>query len=69
MNKKKYRMRSWYWGNYATKVKDNIYRDDRDISLHISDKDMEEYLEKDHGWHHSEEYKLNGKPRWNHENR
>lgn len=50
-------MKNWYWGNYATKKKDNIYIDDGGHVLNISDSEMEEYNEEQHGWHHSEEYK------------
>ena len=42
----KLRMRSWYWGKYVTTPTKNTNRSD-----------YEPYVEADHGWHHSEEYK------------
>ena len=42
----KIRMKTWYWGNYCT------FPANREIP-----QDFEIYIEKDHGWNHSEEYK------------
>ena len=49
---KKYRMESWYWGNFITE-KDPIFK-------MINPEDLVEYVEEIDGWHNSEEYK-NGK--------
>jgi len=46
---KKYRMKTWYWGNYTTMPE--IKREGWNI------KDLEPYIEELHGWHHSEEAK------------
>ena len=60
---KKFRMASWYWGNYCLTRNGKFY-DDRGYLLNISAKDLEEYDEKRHGWHNSEEYKLSGAGRY-----
>lgn len=50
--RKKLRMKSWYWGNWAY---ENSWMDSIKISL--KDTEFEEYIEEIHGWHHSEEFK------------
>ena len=52
----KFRMKNWYWGNYATKRGGRIY-DDRGYLLRINNCDLEPYDEESHGWHNSEEWK------------
>lgn len=49
MSVRVYRMKNWYWGRYVTM---------HEIKIHgWSMSDMEVYIESEHGWHNSEEYK------------
>ena len=46
---KKIRLKTWYWGKWVN---------DGQLGLNFGDENVEEYIEEIHGWHHSEEYKL-----------
>ena len=61
MNKQqKFRMKSWYWGNYCVQLECGKWIDNwkRPCSegTHFKVKELEPYIEEEHGWHHSEEY-------------
>lgn len=61
----KFRMKSWYWGNYCTRNKNGDYIDEDGKKMcpnnYFSPADLEPYIEEEHGWHNSEEYKVYGK--------
>ena len=58
---KKYRMPSWYWGNYCSQLENGKWIDNHGNFLGESglfkSSDLELYNEEYHGWHHSEEHK------------
>ena len=62
MSAKKYRMKSWYWGNYCVQLENGKWIDNNGIFIGLSSyfnpKELEPYIEEEHGWHHSEEYQL-----------
>jgi len=55
------RMSSWYWGNYYRQLPSGKWIDQNGHILgdskYFNAKDLEPYIEEEHGWHHSEEYK------------
>ena len=57
----KFRMASWYWGNYCTQTPSGKWVDQNGCFIGESNyfvpRDLEPYIEDEHGWHHSEEYK------------
>lgn len=62
---KKYRMSSWYWGNYCVQLENGRWIDNfgsfiGTINQYFNPKDLEEYIEEEHGWHHSEEFRIKG---------
>jgi len=60
-HQKKYRMSSWYWGNYVIQLANGRWEDNHGKGLSeskfFSIADLEPYIEEEHGWHHSEEFK------------
>lgn len=61
VNPVKFRMHSWYWGNYCYQIENGVWMDNNGKiigdSNYFNQKDLEEYVEELHGWHLSEEYK------------
>jgi len=65
MNKQqKFRMKSWYWGNYCVQLENGRYLDNTGNFMsegtYFCPIDLEPYIEEEHGWHNSEEHRLKG---------
>ncbi len=57
MERIKIRLSSWYWGNYEWSDSPLCKSNNWKLGVEVCGYFFEEYIEKEHGWHHSEEYK------------
>ena len=53
----KIRLASWYWGNWEWSDSYYCKKNGWKIGAKAHGYEFEEYIESEHGWHHSEEYK------------
>jgi hypothetical protein len=56
MERIKIRLSSWYWGNYVWSDSRDAKRNGWAVGKTAHGHTFEEYIEAEHGWHHSEEY-------------
>ena len=64
----KYRVKSWYWGNYCVQLENGTWIDNNNTIIsnknnYFNLEDLEPYNEEEHGWHNSEEYQR-GEKQW-----
>lgn len=60
----KIRLSSWYWGNYELSTSYLVKKNKWKIGDKLNGYVFEEYIEDEHGWHHSEEFKRDGRPQY-----